>query len=349
MDALLKNWFKNVGVVEDPKASAFQSTRVDAESVARMIERLFPKATRGEEGEGTRIRVTDPDGGDVTLTVGDPRTALQLSSERAPLLEVPLGSRFVQVKNKNASRYVGKSGAVEFEDVKMLLYQGPLTSKQKSEILRSFDVNCWSRREEAVPIYRRYVVSVLESASFVTAVVSGDRVLGFAALSLYPSVSRFKSTARLSRRSAAIRRKYGVDAKKLSKFIDLRAGNKGGVLYVHLLCSRFRFGSLLLRQLEDPSWAETLGYRAIALRAIESAFSFYSARGYLRTRDNVTFFPAYLTQDGTPIYATTAELPDLEPLEIFENEEEEGYVFFKHLTPSTLPQKTGNTRRPFSA
>lgn len=243
-----------------------------------------------------------------------------LRPEMRPLAEVSLGDMTNPTTNANAMRYAGNV----FRDVKMGLYSAPLNPRMKSAIMKGFKVNCWSKVESTVPIYRKYAEESLDHSEFVAVVTcKPDIVLGFATLTKFPSVSKFSSKVKLNRKSAALRNKYQVVREGTQR-------EKGGLLYINLLCSRFRFGGILLRQLEGEAWSRMLDYQAIALRAIDSAYSYYASKGFARTRDNVTFYPIYLTKEMGAVYKDPrGEGPP--PFEAFEQEAETGYVFFKKL------------------
>lgn len=110
------------------------------------------------------------------------------------------------------------------------------------------------------------------------------------------------------------------------------------VLYVHLLCSLFSIGGYLIRLLEKDVIRDIIKHDVITMMAIPSAISFYYYHGYLRTANNITFYPILKLQEQ-PIYLIGSNAKDVEAAVINSNLDIEsktesqtnGYLLTKYL------------------
>lgn len=92
----------------------------------------------------------------------------------------------------------------------------------------------------------------------------------------------------------------------------LRVLNEG-FMYMSTICSNFRLGSFIMHTLENDQELRTktsqLGhpFGAIKLASIPEAYGFYLKRGYLRTIDNMHFFPLNDTSSKLPVYILSSD------------------------------------------
>lgn len=287
---------------------------------------------------------------------------------QGPLLEEPIPDKTLRV-NRNAGFYaVGKKESVQnmlFERVRLQLYANPIPDGVKKLITKSFKTNCWSNVEENVVIHRGYMKQSLSSMAFAMVLVC-DRVagrdlekpiaLGFMTLQVYPKASQFTRGVKVIDSSHKVDRQGLIESldapfpdtddlflsekakERITASVQFPPEN-GAVLYVDLVCSRYKFGSTMLDLLEKPKWKEFFGHSAIALRAIDDVYAYYPQKGYLRTRDNKAFYPIYVGEDGRPVYTLDKSLAAHArflhpPREVFEHDDLQGYLYFKSVSSS---------------
>lgn len=295
-----------------------------------------------------------------------------------PILDIPIADKTLLMVNSAASQYTlgtaASNAALTFQNIRLLLYVNPIPKNVHKMISESFKVNCWSDQEEEVLIRRKYFTDSLSSMDLVMLMVSdkvSDKalskpaVLGFMTLQVFSSMRNFMKYARVDpSMPESFKRKYRLDKEGILNSMDKSfpgttdmymsrsakdeiaasvsiesASNSGSVLYIDLICSRFKFGMFMLKELEKASWKGLLGHQAIALRAIDDVYTYYPRHGYLRTRDNKHFFPIFIDEeDGRAVYAMDKQMSKyarnrVKPLSIFEFDDHQGYLFFKMLPP----------------
>lgn len=118
------------------------------------------------------------------------------------------------------------------------------------------------------------------------------------------------------------------------------------LIYVDIICSckNCGAGSIILDYLER---LPTNKYNAIALRGVNSAYSYYIKRGYMRTNDLVYEYPIFRTsrrkyylEDIGPVYNCLQKIPELldfveKFITYFQDDEIcNGYLFMKAIIPN---------------